>query len=239
MKSKEIMNYFLKPFMFNSNHKDGSKEDDIEKLAAQEQKHFSYESLSKATDKFNPDRKLGEGGFGPVYKLISGRRNSSFLPIADDAENLLDWAYKSYKKEKSLEIVDPTLAVREEADQVSMCIYIGLLCVQSDPRLRPDMRRVVVLLSKRSCPQEEPTRPGMPGTRYRRSRHGSTSSSNAGTSGGASFSSTSTSTTNPPAPTLITSTPGTSMSDYQKSGPSRTRSVDPYGKRPIEHGLSG
>ncbi|GAB2232143.1 hypothetical protein Drorol1_Dr00011168 [Drosera rotundifolia] len=68
MKSKEIINNFLKPFMFNSNHKDGSKEDDIEKLAAQEQKHFSYESLSKTTDKFNPDRKLGEGGFGPVYK---------------------------------------------------------------------------------------------------------------------------------------------------------------------------
>ncbi|GAB2260313.1 hypothetical protein Droror1_Dr00011168 [Drosera rotundifolia] len=68
MKSKEIINNFLKPFMFNSNLKDGSKEDDIEKLAAQEQKHFSYESLSKATDKFNPDRKLGEGGFGPIYK---------------------------------------------------------------------------------------------------------------------------------------------------------------------------
>ncbi|KAL9265341.1 Cysteine-rich receptor-like protein [Drosera capensis] len=376
----------------------GSKEDDIEKLAAQEQKHFSYEYLSKATDKFNPDRKLGEGGFGPVYKgrlgdgrevavkmlsrgskqgkqeftteakllarvqhrnvvkllgycmhgnekllvyeyvvnesldkllfkpdkkvaldwnkrydiisgvakgllylhedthlriihrdikasnilldekwvpkiadfgmaklfpedqthvntrvagtngymapeyvvhghltvkadvysfgvlmieLISGRRNSSILPIADDAENLLDWAYKSHKKGKSLEIVDPTLVVREEADQISMCIHIGLLCVQSDPRLRPDMCRVVVLLSKRSCPQEEPRKPGMPDTRYRRSRHGSTSSSNVGTSC-ASFSSTSASTTNPSTPRLITSTPGTSMSDYQKSGPSRT-----------------
>lgn len=30
---------------------------------------FSYAELRGATDDFNPNNKLGEGGFGPVYKV--------------------------------------------------------------------------------------------------------------------------------------------------------------------------
>lgn len=50
-----------------------SKEDpnqvDLEKLAAQEQKHFPFEILVAATNNFHPSLKLGEGGFGPVFKV--------------------------------------------------------------------------------------------------------------------------------------------------------------------------
>lgn len=31
---------------------------------------FSYAELRTATEDFNPSNKLGEGGFGPVYKVI-------------------------------------------------------------------------------------------------------------------------------------------------------------------------
>ena len=30
---------------------------------------FSYAELRSATDDFNPSKKLGEGGFGPVFKV--------------------------------------------------------------------------------------------------------------------------------------------------------------------------
>ncbi|GAB4840427.1 hypothetical protein Ancab_021194 [Ancistrocladus abbreviatus] len=73
MKLKDNFHIFMKLFKFRSNR--GSEEDDVGKIAAQEQKQFAYETLAKATDKFHPSRKLGEGGFGPVYKgkLDDGR----------------------------------------------------------------------------------------------------------------------------------------------------------------------
>ncbi|XP_022989631.1 putative cysteine-rich receptor-like protein kinase 35 isoform X2 [Cucurbita maxima] len=118
-----------------------------------------------------------------VLELISGQRNSLSSGLFPDAENLLDWAYKLYKKGRSMEIMDPTLASSADPDQVTMCIQIGLLCTQGDPHLRPTMPHVVLTLSRRPGTLEEPTRPGMPGSRYRRTRRTSVSSSNAGTSG--------------------------------------------------------
>lgn len=44
-------------------------EADLEKIAAQEQKQFPFEVLVAATNNFHPTLKLGEGGFGPVYKV--------------------------------------------------------------------------------------------------------------------------------------------------------------------------
>ncbi|KAM0986693.1 hypothetical protein ACFX2I_010884 [Malus domestica] len=120
-----------------------------------------------------------------VLELISGQRNSSFNANAD-AQNLLDWAYKLYKKERSMEIMDPTLASSAVTEQVAMCIQMGLLCIQGDPTFRPTMDRVIVILSKKSSHLEEPMRPAVPGSRYRRSRRpagGGVSSTTAGTSG--------------------------------------------------------
>ncbi|RWW22799.1 hypothetical protein GW17_00012983 [Ensete ventricosum] len=51
------------------------EEEDLEAIAAKEHKVFRYEMLVAATRNFNPKQKLGEGGFGPVFKgrLADGR----------------------------------------------------------------------------------------------------------------------------------------------------------------------
>lgn len=117
-----------------------------------------------------------------ILELISGQKNSTF-DVNLDAQNLLEWAWKLYKKGRSLEVLDPSLASSAVAEQVAMCVQIGLLCTQADPQSRPNMRRVVVMLSKKPGTLEEPTRPGYPGSRYRRSRRPTASTSTAGTSG--------------------------------------------------------
>ncbi|TXG57167.1 hypothetical protein EZV62_018480 [Acer yangbiense] len=134
-KPKNFFRNLLRPFSFSSS-KDGQNEEDLEKIAAQEQKSFPFE------------------------------------------------AYKLYKKGRSLEIVDPKLADSGATDQIAMCIQIGLLCTQGDPKLRPLMRRVAVLLTKKPGHLEEPSRPGVPGSRYRRARRpAAMSSSTLGTGG--------------------------------------------------------
>ncbi|KAH1250576.1 hypothetical protein AAZX31_U014000 [Glycine max] len=151
-----------------------------------------------------------------VLELITGQRNSSFN-LDVDAQNLLDWAYKMFKKGKSLELVDSALASRMVAEEVAMCVRLGLLCTQGDPQLRPTMRRVVAMLSRKQGNMQEPTRPGIPGSRYRRPpRRHSALSSTLGTSGSDSSNNDNT--------TVTTSATGTS---------SATAETDPKGKRPM------
>ncbi|CAL9105457.1 unnamed protein product [Musa textilis] len=104
-----------------------------------------------------------------VLELISGLKNSAFARISDpEASSLLEWAWKLYNEGRSLELLDPALKSTADAEQVALCVQLGLLCVQSDPKQRPDMKRVVIVLSKKPRTLEEPTRPGIPAFGYPR-----------------------------------------------------------------------
>ncbi|EEF34595.1 Serine/threonine-protein kinase PBS1, putative [Ricinus communis] len=167
-----------------------------------------------------------------VLELITGQRNSTFNQSLE-AQNLLEWAYKLHKKDRSLEIMDSTLASSAAIDQVKMCIHIGLLCTQGDPQLRPNMRRVVILLSKRPGNLEEPSRPGVPGSRYRRSRRPPGMTSTGGTSGDCdSRTFNSSSNSNTATASTSAATASTSTATVSTSIPSKPRS-DPRGKRPM------
>ncbi|KAH6805552.1 Protein kinase superfamily protein [Perilla frutescens var. frutescens] len=169
-------------------------------------------NLSKKADVFS---------FGVVVlELISAQKNSSF-DRDPDSGNLLEWAYKLYKKQRTLEIMDPVLVSSADMEEVALLVQIGLLCVQSDPQSRPDMDRVVVLLSRKPRHLEEPTRPGLPGSRYRRYRPGTTSSvtGNSDVSSSGSFGSTNTQT--------ATSTATGTTSSLVKPR------LDRHGKRPV------
>lgn len=58
---------------------------DVEKLVKtlhDQNLNFKHSTLEKATDSFNEANKLGQGGFGTVYKVITrntGERNEPFF----------------------------------------------------------------------------------------------------------------------------------------------------------------
>lgn len=56
-------------YWFCLNDQTGQREEDLEQIAAQEQKQFQFEILVAATKNFHDSTKLGEGGFGPVFKV--------------------------------------------------------------------------------------------------------------------------------------------------------------------------
>ncbi|KAL6505821.1 hypothetical protein OROHE_023200 [Orobanche hederae] len=173
--------------------------------------YLLHGNLSKKADVFS---------FGVVVlELISGQKNSTFNRDPD-YDNLLEWAYRLYKKKRSLEIIDPLLASSADHDQIEMCIQIGLLCIQSEPQLRPDMDRVVMVLLRKPSNLEEPIRPGYPGSRYRR-YHRATGSTITGTSDGSSSGSFGSS--------------GSQSATLTASGSSFTGGkLDPHGKRPVK-----
>ncbi|KAJ0018337.1 hypothetical protein Pint_10808 [Pistacia integerrima] len=84
---------------------------------------FDLRTIVAATDNFSTDNKLGEGGFGSVYKV-----------------------WNLWNEGKSIEIVDKALGESYPADEVLRCIQIGLLCVQEQAIDRPTMSAVIFML---------------------------------------------------------------------------------------------
>ncbi|MCD7451842.1 hypothetical protein HAX54_013555 [Datura stramonium] len=230
---------------------------------------FSFESILAATDDFSEQNKLGQGGFGPVYKgifpggreiavkrlriihrdlktsnilldeelnpkisdfglarvvegkitqantnkvvgtygymapeyaidglfsiksdvfsfgivileIISGRRNTGFFHQEEDS-NLLGHAWRLWTEDRTLELVDQSLhesCIKEEAIK---CLNIGLLCVQEDPKDRPNTSNIIRMLGSDniiSLPS-----PNQPAFMTRKCANNTSSSSNAKSDG--------------------------------------------------------
>ncbi|KAI8557688.1 hypothetical protein RHMOL_Rhmol04G0029300 [Rhododendron molle] len=85
---------------------------------------FNFASVSAATDKFSDANKLGEGGFGPVYK-----------------------AWDLWKNSRGLDLKDPILEDMSSTNMLLRYMNIGLLCVQESAADRPTMSVVVSMLN--------------------------------------------------------------------------------------------
>nr|XP_017228979.1 PREDICTED: G-type lectin S-receptor-like serine/threonine-protein kinase At4g27290 [Daucus carota subsp. sativus] len=97
---------------------------------------FYLVTIAEATNNFSENNKLGEGGFGPVYM-----------------------AWRLYKEEKFLDIIDDVILAWCNHFDVYRTIQIALLCVQPFPEDRPSMAVVSLMLSSK-CEVPEPNQPG-------------------------------------------------------------------------------
>ena len=117
-----------------------------------------------------------------VLEIISGKRNTGFyqsdrtLSLLGHVRALdlsflvilcpsdlqlfeLSQAWKLWKEDKVLELMDQTLSETCNTNEFSRCVNVGLLCVQEDPSDRPTMAIAVLLLNSDAATMPVPKEP--------------------------------------------------------------------------------
>ncbi|RCV35402.1 hypothetical protein SETIT_7G237400v2 [Setaria italica] len=79
-----------------------------------------------------------------ILETIAGRPNYDGR-LGEDKAYLLEWVWQLYEDDHPLDVTDPRLA-EFNSEEVLRAIRVGLLCIQSSPRQRPPMSRVVSML---------------------------------------------------------------------------------------------
>ncbi|KAH7843886.1 hypothetical protein Vadar_021802 [Vaccinium darrowii] len=119
-----------------------------------------------------------------VLEVISGR-SSSKAAFGEDLLVLVEWTWKLREEGRLLAIVDPELGEYPEKE-VLRFIKVALFCTQAASHQRPDMKQVVVMLSKEvNLNEKSLTEPGVYRSRTSRTPVGGSSaeSSSSGTKG--------------------------------------------------------
>ncbi|GLT59652.1 hypothetical protein SLA2020_324600 [Shorea laevis] len=90
-----------------------------------------------------------------MLEIVSGQRNSWFV----DGEALLNHAWKNWTEGTTSNLIDPTLRNDSRTNQMTICIHLGLLCVQETVVDRPTMGSVVHILNDNSTTLPVPSKP--------------------------------------------------------------------------------
>ncbi|KFK28883.1 hypothetical protein AALP_AA7G060300 [Arabis alpina] len=95
-----------------------------------------------------------------VLEIICGKKNSSFYKVDTTAENLVTYAWRLWRNGLPLELLDQTIAENCQSEEVIRCIHIALLCVQKDPKDRPNLSTIMLMLTSNSLILPVPQPPG-------------------------------------------------------------------------------
>nr|GMD91800.1 cysteine-rich receptor-like protein kinase 25 [Ipomoea batatas] len=190
----------------------------MNEIAIEESVQYEFSTIEAITNGFSADNKIGEGGYGAVYKgrlpngqevavkrLSSGSTQGDgefknevaliaklqhrnlvklmgfcleseekilvyeFVPnksldyflfeSSPEAQDLIGYAWKHWKEDTSVDMVDQSLGGLYSRNEVIQCIHVGLLCVQEDVDARPTMANVVLMLNSNSATRRTPNPP--------------------------------------------------------------------------------
>ncbi|CAL8163999.1 unnamed protein product [Prunus armeniaca] len=92
-----------------------------------------------------------------VLEIVSGQKNSGFRH-GENVEDLLSFAWRSWREGTASNLIDPTLKTGSR-NEIMRCIHIGLLCVQENVADRPTMASVILMMNSYSFTLPVPSQP--------------------------------------------------------------------------------
>ncbi|CAB79275.1 serine /threonine kinase-like protein [Arabidopsis thaliana] len=95
-----------------------------------------------------------------ILEIICGKKNRSFYQADTKAENLVTYVWRLWTNGSPLELVDLTISENCQTEEVIRCIHIALLCVQEDPKDRPNLSTIMMMLTNSSLILSVPQPPG-------------------------------------------------------------------------------
>ncbi|KAF0917172.1 hypothetical protein E2562_016968 [Oryza meyeriana var. granulata] len=95
-----------------------------------------------------------------VLEIVTGRRNRGFYEANLDL-NLLRYAWLLWKEGRSVDLLDQLLGGSFDYSEVLRCVQVALLCVEVQPKNRPLMSSVVMMLGSENATLPEPNEPGV------------------------------------------------------------------------------
>ncbi|KAG5224931.1 G-type lectin S-receptor serine/threonine-protein kinase [Salix suchowensis] len=99
-----------------------------------------------------------------VLEILSGKRNKEFYK-SDKGFSLSAHAWRLWKEEKVLDLMDRALCETCDANEFVRCVNVGLLCVQEHPWDRPTMSTVALMLGSDTASLPTPNKPAFSATR--------------------------------------------------------------------------
>ncbi|KAF3632742.1 putative G-type lectin S-receptor-like serine/threonine-protein kinase-like [Capsicum annuum] len=109
-----------------------------------------------------------------ILEIISGRRNTGFFHQEEES-NLLGHAWRLWTEDRAMDLVDQSLHESCNKEEAIKCLNIGLLCVQEDPKDRPNTSSIIMMLGSENIVSLP--RPNQPAFMTRKCGGGNTSSS--------------------------------------------------------------
>ncbi|KAJ6377319.1 hypothetical protein OIU76_026315 [Salix suchowensis] len=122
-------------FIRTRKQRENERVETTNKIESAESLQFAFSTIQDATEDFSEKNRLGQGGFGVVYK-----------------------AWRNWREGTAQAIIDPVLSSGSSTEMMR-CIHIGLLCVQENVVDRPTMDSVVLMLSSSSLTLQRPSQP--------------------------------------------------------------------------------
>ncbi|KAK7848587.1 g-type lectin s-receptor-like serine/threonine-protein kinase [Quercus suber] len=129
-KAKEIL-FFNKGEARQKYHNDNLNEVRVQELPL-----FNFEKLASATNNFHLSNNLGQGGFGPVYRV-----------------------WKLWNVDNIVALIDPMIFEPCFKMEILRCIHVGLLCVQDFAKERPTISFVISMLKSEIIDLTRPKQP--------------------------------------------------------------------------------